>query len=249
MEKVETMHDDVEKVKVAATIEDVRRYYDERHREKGERAWRAKEEYPVFLELLGVKPGRKLLDVGCGTGFLLREAADRGLDTYGIDISEEGVKIAKAVSPKSTICVARGEELPFKGGMFDYVCCLGALEHFLDMDRGLGEMHRVGSQTAEYCLLVPNADFILYKLGLKKGTEQVEINEKPLSLGRWMEKFHEHGFSVKKVYRDRRNFFQRDSSNPILRKITRSFSSLIWSTIPLSRTYQFIFILAKSPRE
>jgi len=47
------------------------------------------------LDYLGAQKGRKLLDVGCGTGFLLLAAFKRGLKTYGIDISEEAIKIAK----------------------------------------------------------------------------------------------------------------------------------------------------------
>jgi len=54
----------------------------------GENAWRTFEAYPFFLDYLNVKSGEKLLDIGCGTGYLLKATDQRGLQTYGVDISE-----------------------------------------------------------------------------------------------------------------------------------------------------------------
>jgi len=74
---------------------EIKDWYNQRYATKGENAYRPFEAYHIFLDHLNIKPGRKLLDIGCGTGYLLKEADIRGLETYGIDISEEAVKIAK----------------------------------------------------------------------------------------------------------------------------------------------------------
>jgi len=42
-----------------------------------------------------VKPGMSLLDIGCGTGLLIEEAAKAGAEVKGIDISEGMLKVAQ----------------------------------------------------------------------------------------------------------------------------------------------------------
>ena len=61
--------------------------------------------------------------------------------------------------PMRSFIVGPAEKLPFADGQFDFVSCLGALEHFLDPTRALREMVRVATPDAEFLLLVPNADF------------------------------------------------------------------------------------------
>ena len=151
-------------------------WYNQRHSTKGEDSWRPYKAYPIFLNYLKVKPGGKLLDVGCGTGYLLKAANQGGLETYGVDISNEGVKIAQKVSPNSKISVGRGEELKFPDNFFDYVTCLGALEHFLSVENGIREMVRVAKNGALLCVVVPNIDYLFWKFKKGKGTEQQDIN-------------------------------------------------------------------------
>lgn len=226
---------------------DIKRWYNQKHSKKGEHAWRPYEAYPVFLDYLKVKPGSKLLDVGCGTGYLLKAADERGLQTYGIDISEESVKISKKVSLNSAIMVGKGEHLKFPKESFDYVTCIGSLEHFLDIRNGIREMVRVGKDEAMYCIVVPNVNFLFWKIRGFKGTEQQNISEKLLALEQWKNILAKEGLLVLKVYQDRW-FMDKvsifSSINP-LGIIWRTAYKLGWALLPLKYTYQFVFILRK----
>lgn len=226
--------------------DEIRAWYDERHRRLGERAWRPPHAYALFLDYLDAAPGRRLLDVGCGTGYLLRAAEERGIETYGVDLSREGVKIARSVTPRSKIHVGRGEHLEFPDRFFDYVTCIGALEHFLDMGRGLQEMRRVASDDALFCIVVPNRNHLFWKIG-RRGTTQQDINERLLSLREWNTFFERHGLRVAKVHQDRWSLKQINifpSANPlvVMKAVIRKAMSLC---LPVALTYQFVFLLEK----
>ncbi len=229
------------------TAQEIKSWYNRRYANRGFNAMRTPDAYPVFLDDLDVQPGRSLLDIACGTGYLLRAAADRGLITTGVDISEEAVKLARQVSPESDIRVASAEALPFADNSFDYICCLGSLEHFLDMEKGLAEMKRVARADARFCIMVPNSRFLGWKVAGKPGTEQQDINEHLQTLEEWQALFLRHGFSLLRVRQDRwpmKKIRPFASANPL--KIVRALLfKLVWALLPLRYGYQFVFILKR----
>lgn len=221
-----------------ASEKEIKDWYNQRHRSFGEQAWRPKDAYPSFLDYLNVVPGKKLLDIGCGTGYLLKAADQRGLETYGVDISDEGVKIAKHNSPNSRIMVGKGEELVFPANSFDYVTCLGALEHFLGIEKGVQEMARVAKSGALFCVVVPNVNFLYWKIRGTKGTKQQDINENLLSLDQWRDVFAGQGLETLRVHQD-------DWPVRKLGTIKRALFRVVWTFLPLQYTYQFVFVLRK----
>src|SRR4249920_2126308 len=122
------------------SAEDVKTWYNQHYAAKGLQSMRPAAAYPVFLDLLGATAGTRLLDVSCGTGSLLSAARARDVEAVGIDLSDEAVRLAKRVARDAEVTVGAGEALPFDNASFDYVTCLGSLEHFLDMGQGLEEM-------------------------------------------------------------------------------------------------------------
>jgi polysaccharide pyruvyl transferase WcaK-like protein/SAM-dependent methyltransferase/glycosyltransferase involved in cell wall biosynthesis len=180
---------------------DIRRYYNAKYREKRERAMRSQNAYSIFLDQLQVQAG-KLLDVGCGTGFLVKEAMKRGLLAYGTDISVEATQVSKQVAGQNTVVNAPGESLPFKGQTFDYLTCIGSLEHFLDMRKGLSEFARVLKSGGTACIVVPNENFIGWQDTPNKGTEQQEINEHLNTIDGWEGLLEENGFEVVRIDQD-----------------------------------------------
>jgi SAM-dependent methyltransferase len=60
---------------------------------------------PVLWALLGDVDGRRVLDAGCGTGYLSRQLAARGAVVIGIDASARMVALARAAGPASDVRV------------------------------------------------------------------------------------------------------------------------------------------------
>jgi 2-polyprenyl-3-methyl-5-hydroxy-6-metoxy-1,4-benzoquinol methylase len=95
---------------------------------------------------VGVFAGKRLLNVGCGTGGFNAAAERAGARTWGIDASQEAIAICGlrgALGAGGRYSVAAAEALPFRNGAFDLVVCLSTLEHVADVKASLTEMVRV----------------------------------------------------------------------------------------------------------
>lgn len=103
----------------------------------------------------GIKPGDKILDIGCGKGFLLYDftLAVPGVEVYGIDVSQYAIDNSKEeIRDRLTACSAT--KLPFADGEFDFVFSINALHnlHCYDLDAALREMQRVGKKNRYICV-------------------------------------------------------------------------------------------------
>ena len=88
----------------------------------------------ISLQAFNPRPGKKILDIGCGSGKFIVECAKNGAEVYGMDISEEMIEIAKNFCKKNKIKADlrvgdATRELP-KG--FDICVALGVFEYFQD---------------------------------------------------------------------------------------------------------------------
>lgn len=81
------------------------------------------------IELAGLAPGARVLDVGCGTGELLAALADRELVLAGLDVDEASITQARASVPDATLTVTEAEHYE-PDARFDLVICLGATHAF-----------------------------------------------------------------------------------------------------------------------
>ena len=146
--------------------------------------------------------GKRLLDVACGTGGWLQATAALGAYPSGIDISPVALEACRRSLPQAELHCGPAEQLPFSDRAFDFVSCLGALEHFLNPKAALSEMIRVAKPNAGFLLLVPNAEFLLRRVGLYGGTEQVGVREEARSLQGWQELFESVGLTVQSRWKD-----------------------------------------------
>jgi len=78
-------------------IKNVKTYYEKRY-SKNLKISRSLKSYKNFFNILNPGRCKKLLDVGCGKGVLLSLSDKRGIEGYGIDISENALNYAKKIT-------------------------------------------------------------------------------------------------------------------------------------------------------
>lgn len=89
--------------------------------------------YRLMLGQVKLKPGDIVLDVGCGTGILLRKMSDIcPINGYGIDVEANMIAEAKQKCPDMNIQIAKCEKIPFNDRTFDVVTACMAYHHFPD---------------------------------------------------------------------------------------------------------------------
>ena len=90
---------------------------------------------------------QKVLEVGCGGGYLTEEFAKAGFDVAGIDPAQASLDCARQHAAQGdlsiTYVLGSGEQIPFSNASFDIVLCCDVLEHVNSVDRVLGEIARV----------------------------------------------------------------------------------------------------------
>jgi len=95
----------------------------------------------------GLKPGMRVLDVGCGKGFLLYEFTQvvPGIEVAGIDVSRYGIDHAKE-EVRPFLRVAGADRLPFPDKSFDFVVSLNTLHNLYvhELSAAVREIERVG---------------------------------------------------------------------------------------------------------
>jgi ubiquinone/menaquinone biosynthesis C-methylase UbiE len=88
--------------------------------------------------------GRRVLDLGCGTGRLSVALAEQGIArVWGVDSSPEMLAVARGKVPKSVgLREGRAEQLPFRDGWFDRVA-MWLVVHLVDRPAAFREVARV----------------------------------------------------------------------------------------------------------
>jgi ubiquinone/menaquinone biosynthesis C-methylase UbiE len=107
----------------------------------------------ILVELLNLRTGGRVLDIGCGTGNYTTALQARGLAMLGLDRSglmlrtaqakSEGAKSTSAQSPAPLLIGADAAALPFADESVDGAICTMAIHHFADLETSFAEAARV----------------------------------------------------------------------------------------------------------
>jgi len=103
--------------------------------------------------LEGGVEGRRILDYACGQGGLGVHLAQLGAQVCGFDLSEAGIRNARARAGHNSVSnirfdVADARALPYDDASFDAVIGFSALEHVIKYEGGSRELRRVMKQDA-----------------------------------------------------------------------------------------------------
>ena len=130
-----------------------------------ERGWRGRMHRDIAactaeLALTFDATPRRVLDVGCGTGMVLRLLAGKNPDAeelVGIDPAAGMIAVAHSMAndPRLRFCIGVAENLPYPDKSFDLVISITSFDHWKDQSAGLAECARV---------LAPGGHFVLTDL-------------------------------------------------------------------------------------
>lgn len=110
-----------------------------------------------FVRLLSPLRGKRLLDVGCGIGYLSTVMANHGAEVFGIDIDFSAVAYS-ASRAVGQFAVGSVTALPFASSTFNCVILADVIEHLPDPEKALWEIHRVGTPGASVIISTPHLD-------------------------------------------------------------------------------------------
>ena len=109
----------------------------------------------LMIDHYGLKAGDKVLDIGCGKGFLLYDFTKilPGIEIYGIDVSKYALENSKE-EIKDKLIYGNATTLPYEDNYFDFVFSLNTFHNLecYDLFDALKEMERVGKNNKYICV-------------------------------------------------------------------------------------------------
>jgi 2-polyprenyl-6-hydroxyphenyl methylase/3-demethylubiquinone-9 3-methyltransferase len=115
-------------------------------------------------------PGsRRVLDVGCGAGFLANDLAHRGHRVTGIDAAPSTLDVARAHDQTRSAQYEIGDAraLPYQDRSFDVVCAMDFLEHVESPERVIAEIGRVLAPSGLFLFHTFNRNLLAWLIVIK----------------------------------------------------------------------------------
>ena len=147
--------------------------------------------YPVLLSKLAHIPFQRALDLGCGTGEMMKMLlqSDDQRELYGIDLSEKMLSVAEGkLSGKVQLVLGDSEHLPFVDNFFDVVYCNDSFHHYPAPENVIREVQRVLKPGGTFLIgdcwqpLVGRAIMNFYMRHSKEGDVKIYSKEEMVSL-------------------------------------------------------------------
>jgi ubiquinone/menaquinone biosynthesis C-methylase UbiE len=132
-------------------------------------------------------PGKSVLDIGSGNGYVLSRYAAAGARVYGVDLTVTAIGLCRRrfewMQLPGHFTVGNAERLPFADRQFDCVCSMGVLHHTPDTEGAVAEVFRVLKPGGRVVLMFYHRDSLQNRLKfpvmrwLKGKSIQQSINE------------------------------------------------------------------------
>lgn len=116
--------------------------------------------------------GLRVLDYGCGNGYVLQQFARNGAEVHGVDLTGRAVALSRARFAvrglSGNFTVGDGRTIPFPDAHFDVVTSMGVLHHIPDPRPVLAEIRRVLKPGGRFVLMLYHAhgwhSLVLFRL-------------------------------------------------------------------------------------
>jgi len=132
------------------------------------------------------------LEIGCAKGFLVHELRNKGVQCYGVDISQYALsKAPSAVKPflhQADLC---SEQLPFEAEAFDLIFCLETIEHLRNPEKLIDEIARILKSDGVFFFTTPSPGSDVAK------ADVTHVNVR--SLRQWKYCFEKTGFRLSEL--------------------------------------------------
>ncbi|MEO5924474.1 MAG: methyltransferase domain-containing protein [Bryobacteraceae bacterium] len=194
--------------------------------------------------------GKRVLDLGCGTGYGTAELAKYAFEAVGVDISREAIDYAKAHYRTARYVEVPATELPFEPATFDAVVSFELIEHLSDWRPLLAQVKRVLHPGGLFIVSTPNKLYYAEARGAAGPNPFHEHEFEHAEFAAAMREFFPH---VKLVLQDRTEAFvfydasesgasqiERASDDPT----TANFFIAICSEEPLEPIAPFVYVPA-----
>ncbi len=154
-----------------------------------------------FLQQTGiVKPGDKILEIGCGIGSIVAELAKQGHDVIGTDISREAIRYGLKKYGDINLDVQPAENLDFDDATFDIVLSFDLFEHIAQIDRHVSEVRRVLKPQGYYLFQTPNKlSNVIFETLSKKSLKWRIAHPSLHSPRQLRRRMSRHGFEIRFV--------------------------------------------------
>ncbi len=149
-----------------------------------ERWWN--DAFGEFLEqALKPKPGKRILDVGCGVGtaeISLARLQVSQLRLFGSDLLLDRVREARdrvrGINARAGFAAADAARLPYVDGAFDCTFCVAVLQHLRDVPRALAELARVTRPGGRILAVEPDNEARYWFSSIPSGMEAFELGRR-----------------------------------------------------------------------
>jgi len=158
-----------------------------------------------------LKPGDRVLEIGCGIGTVVFDLTQRGCDVRGTDISRVAIEYGRNKYPGIRLEVQPAEELPFEDGAIDVVLSFDLFEHIARIDLHVAEVRRVLKAGGYYLFQPPNkwSNAISERL-THKSLKWRRAHPSLHTPGQLRRRLAKHGFEARFVKMNPVNEFTRD---------------------------------------
>ena len=120
-----------------------------------------------LLDAVGT--GKRVLDVGCSSGYLARPLSGRGNTIVGIELDPQAAREAQAFCERVLVGDVETMELPLEAGSFDVVLCGDVVEHLRDPAATLARLRPLLRPGGQLVLSTPNIANWAIRLSLLGG--------------------------------------------------------------------------------